>query len=376
MVIVSPFQELADELSNKYRLPLRHVKLDEEARILSSYSQHIYSALNDSNCQVVYFIWRRSIEEASKVTDPPLSDLVRELVARPHSAIELQKVVFVQLGSKSALPLSTLIHQFSLEPSPSDENFNVQECANSIYDMANDLLRSDELQRSDDVDAVDRLIRRIARTVPKEVTPTELTPPQNITPPPSPPPSYNTATNTGGLESRSMPAIGQSRIVEQLRTTESASGGNSPQIEHIMKAQLAAQKQLVREVQKLRETIGDTAKRHSDKVVAAIQGDRGTTTKQLDAINTNLEAVGDTVRSVQDTAATMGHKLEEVKGELSIVKERTEKLQDTVEGVDARVEELGDDVQDLRKLCSVQYLMSLRDGLIPSLSSSNTVNQS
>ena len=47
-----------------------------------------------------------------------------------------KKVVFVQLGSKSAVPLSTIIHQFSLEQCPSDEQFNVQECADSIYEMA------------------------------------------------------------------------------------------------------------------------------------------------------------------------------------------------------------------------------------------------
>ena len=286
IVVVTPFPELANELRIKHGITLRHIKLDEKARILSSYNQHIYSALNDSNCQVVYFIWSHSIEEASKVTDPPLSDLVRELVARPLPATDLKKVVFVQLGSKSALPLSTMIHQFSLEECPSDGHFNVHECANSIYEKARDLLRSNELQSSDDVDDVDRVTRRIARTVSNEITPTEPSPPQNITPPPSPPPpSYNTATNTGGLESRSMPAIGQSRIVEQLRIAESASVGDSPQIEHIMKAQLAAQQQLVGEVRELRKTIGDTAERHGDKVVAAIQGDRGTTTKQLNAIN-------------------------------------------------------------------------------------------
>ena len=78
-----------------------------------------------------------------------------------------------------------------------------------------------------------------------------------------------------------MPAIGQSRIVEQLRVTESASVGNSPQIEHIMKAQLAAQQELVGEIRELRKTIGDTAEKQGDKVVAAIQGDRRTTTEQL-----------------------------------------------------------------------------------------------
>ena len=364
IVVVTPFPELANELRIKHGITLHHIK---KARVLTGYSQHIYSALDDSNCQVVYFIWSHSMEEASKVTDPPLSDLVRELVARPHSATDLKKVVFVQLGSKSAVPLSTMIHQFSLEECPSDGHFNVHECANSIYEKARDLLRSDELQSSDDVNAVDGVTQRIARTVSNEITPTEPLPPQNITPPPSPlPPSYNTATNTGGLESRSMPAIGQSRIVEELRTAESASVGNSPQIEHIMKAQLAAQQQLVGEVRELRKTIGDTAERHGDKVVAAIQGDRGTTTKQLDAINTNLEAVGNTVHSLHDTAATMDHKIKEVKEEVSIVKERTEKLQDTVEGVGAHVEELGDDVQDLRKSCSFQYLMSvyLGDSLI------------
>ena len=357
MVVMSLFPELADELSKKHELRLHPLK---EARVINGYNQRVYSALKDSNCQVMYFIWGHNMEEASKVTDPPVSDIVRELVARPLPATELKKVVFVQLGSKSAVPLSTMIHQFSLEECPSDGHFNVHECVNSIYEKARDLLRSDELQSSDDVDAVKGATRRISRTVSNEITPTEPSPPRNITPPPSPPPpSYNTATNTGGLESHSMPAIGQSRIVAELRTAESASVGNSPQTERIMKAQLAAQQQLVREFQELRKTIGDTAERHSDKVVAAIQGDRGTTTKQLDTINTNLEAVGNTVHSLQDTAATMDHKIKEVKEEVSIVKERTEKLQDTVEGVGAHVEELGDDVQDLRKSCSFQYLMSV-----------------
>ena len=57
--------------------------------------------------------------------------------------------------SKSAVPLSTMIHQFSLEHCPSDDKINVQECMNSI----NDLLRSDELQRSDYVDAVNRVAK-------------------------------------------------------------------------------------------------------------------------------------------------------------------------------------------------------------------------
>ena len=40
-------------------------------------------------------------------------------------------------------------------------------------------------------------------------------------------------------------------------------------------------------------------------------------------------------------------------GEVSIINKKTEEIQNTVEGVEAHVEELGDDVQDLRKLCSV-----------------------
>ena len=68
-----------------------------------------------------------------------------------------------------------------------------------------------------------------------------------------------------------MPAIGHSRIVEQLHTAESASVGNSPQLEHIMKAQLAAQEELVREFRELRKTIGDTAERYGDKVDTLVQ---------------------------------------------------------------------------------------------------------
>lgn len=350
---MTPFEDLAVELSRKHGLTVDRVKLPKETRVINGYSQRVYSALNDDNCQVVYFIWSHSMEEASKVADPPVSELVRELVSRPHSAKYLKKVVFVQLGSKSTVPMS-MIHQFSLESSPSDEHFNVQECANSIYDMARDLQRSDDLQRGDDINAVDGATQRMTRTLLNEVTPTEPSPPQNDTPPPSLSlPSYDTAMNTGGLESRSMPAIGQSRIVEQLRVTESASVGNSPQIEHIMKAQLAAQQELVGEVRELRKTIGDTAEKHGDKVVAAIQGDRRTTTEQFNTINTNVEAVGNKVASLQDTVVTTDHKVEEVQGEMSTIKEKTEKLQDTVEGVGTQVQELDDGLQDLSMLCSM-----------------------
>lgn len=354
ILVVTSIEDLADKLSRKHGLTLHHVKLPEGTRVINGYSQCVYSALFDDNCQVVYFIWSHSMEKASKVTDPPVSELVRELVSRPHSATELKKVVFVQLGSKSTVPLSTMIHQFSLESSPSDEHFNVQECVNSIYDMARDLQRSDDLQRNDDVDAVDGATQRMTRTLLSEVTPTEPSPPRNDTPPPSSlPPSYDTAMNTGGLESRSMPAIGQSRIVEQLRVTESASVGNSPQIEHIMKAQLAAQQELVGQVRELRKTIGDTAEKHGDKVVAAIQGDRRTTTEQFNTINTNVEAVGNKVASLQDTVVTMDRKVEEVQGEMSTIKEKTEELQDTVEGVGTQVQELDDGLQDLSMLCSM-----------------------
>ena len=298
ILIVTQFKELADELSNKHGLPLRPPILPEETIVLSNYSQRVYSALFDNNCQVVYFIWSHSMEEASKVTDPPVSELVKELVSRPHSVTDLKKVVLVQLGSKSTVPMSTLIHQFSLEPSPSDEHFNVQECAKSIYDMARDLQRSDDLQRNDDVDTVEGATQRIIRTLQSEVTPTELSPPQDDTPTPSSqPPSYTTAMNTGGLESRSTPAIGQSRVVEQLRVTESASVGNS-QILDIMKAQLAAQQELVEEVRKLRKTIGDTTDKHSEKVLAAIQGDRRTTTEQL--VHTVDTLVQEAEEGVQD----------------------------------------------------------------------------
>lgn len=355
IVVVTPFLELAKELCIKHGgVTLHHVKLDEKARVLNGYSQHIYSALNDNNCELVYFIWRRSIEEASKVTDPPVSDLVRELVARPHSATELQKVVFVQLGSKSAVPLSTLIHQFSLEPSPSDENFNVQECANSIYDMANDLLRSDELQRSDDVNAVDGLTQRTARMVPSEVTPTETLPPRNNTLPPSSlPPSYDAATNTGNLQSSSLSAIGPLRNVEQLRTSESA--GSSPQIEHlhIMKEQLKTSRELVDAVRDLKYQVAESSDRQGDKVARAFKDDKMAVVNRLDEVKTKMESVDDKVDLVKNQVHSVDEKVGVVDAEVKKLKGQTEKLQATVEEADTHIQQVQDNVQDLGMLLFV-----------------------
>ena len=285
------------------------------------------------------------MEEASQVAVPPVSELVRELVSRPHSATELKKVVFVQLGSKSTVPMSMHIHQFSLEPSPNDEHSNVQECANSIYEKVCDLQKSDNLQRSDDVDAVDGATHRITRTLLSEVMLVEQSPPQTDTPSPSLSlPSYDTES----LESRSMPAIGQSCIVEQLRVTESASVGNSPQIEHIMKAHLAVQQELVGEARKLNQTIEDTAEKHGDKVVAAIQGDRRTTTKQLDVISTSVEAVVDEVHSVQVTdSASVGNSLQIehiMKAQLAAQKELLREIRELRKTIGDRAEKHGDKV--------------------------------
>ena len=227
---MTPFQELAEVLSNKHRLRLHPLIILEETGNISGYSQRVYSALFDDNCQVVYFIWSHSMEEASKVTDPPLSELVKELVSRPHSAADLKKVVFVQLGSKSTVPLSTMIHQFSLELSPSDEHFNVQECANSIYDMARDLQRSDDLQTSDDVDAVEA-----QKTLPIKVTPTDTPPSQSDTLSPSP---YRTDTDMS------------LHLLEE-------------------------QKELIGDVRVLREQVADISVENADKVVVGNSDKQG-----------------------------------------------------------------------------------------------------
>ena len=214
--VIAPFQELAEALSIRHRLRLHPLIISEETENISGYSQHVESAVNDDNCQVVYIIWGHNMEEASQVAHLPVSELVRELVSRPHSATELKKVVFVQLGSKSTVPLSTMIHQFSLEPSPSDEHFNAQECANSIYDLARDL------QRSDDVDTV----------VAQKSLPTSTD-----TPPPEPSPlplSYRTDTDMS-LD--------------------------------LMKAELQAQKELVGDVRELRKQVANISVKQGDKVV-------------------------------------------------------------------------------------------------------------
>ena len=228
---MTPFQELADELSNKHGLPLRPVIMSEETGNISGYTQGVYSALNDNNCQVVYFIWSHSMGEASKVTDPPLSDIVRELVARPHSATELQKVVFVQLGSKSALPLSTMIHQFSLEECPSDEHFNVHECANSIYEKARDLLRSDELQSSD------TLPPSPLPPLPPPPSPLPPLPPSSLPPPPLPPPPLPLP-----LPDTDIPL-------------------------HLMKEQLQEQKELIEDVRELHKQVANISVKQGDEVV-------------------------------------------------------------------------------------------------------------
>ena len=283
------------------------------------------------------------------VTDPPVSDLIRELVARPLPATDLKKVVFVQLGSKSAVPLSTMIHQFSLEECPSDGHFNVQECANSIYEKACDLLRSDELQSSDDVNAVDGVTQRIARTVSNEITPTEPLPPRNNTLPPSSlPPSYDAAMDTGNLQSSSLSAIGPLHNVEQLRTSESA--GNSPQIEHLMKEQLKASRELVVEVRKLNYQVAESSDRQGDKVVRAIKDDKMAVVNRLDEVKTKMESVDDKVDLVKNQVHSVDEKVGVVDAEVKNFKGQTEKLQATVEEADTHIQQVQDDVQDLGTL--------------------------
>ena len=217
----------------RHRLTLHLLIISEETGNISSYSQDVYSALNDNNCEVMYFIWSHSMEEASKA---PVSDIVRELVARPLSATELKKVVSVQLGSKSAVPLSTMIHEFSLEQCPTDEHFNVQECANSIYEKARDLLRSNELQRSD----VDAVVAQ--KTFPKKVAPIDTSPSQSDTLPPLPPPPSPPPPLPLPLPDTDIPL-------------------------HLMKKQLQEQEELIEDVREFHKQVADISVKQDDEVV-------------------------------------------------------------------------------------------------------------
>ena len=247
IVVVTPYQELAEELSSRHRLPLQSVIISKETRTISSYRQRIKSALHDNNCQLLYFIWNHGSEEASRVTVPPLSDIVRELVPEPHSATELKKAVFVQLGFKPA-PLNSMVHQLSLEQSPSDEDFNAQECADLIYDRVYDLQRKIEGVHASNVDAIDIAAQRTVLALPSTVIPpsTDQFLSQNSTSPSLQPTLCNTAMNIVALRSHSLPAI-----FEQLCTTESAVD-NSPQRAHLG-AQLETHGELFCEVRELHD---------------------------------------------------------------------------------------------------------------------------
>ena len=346
IVVVTSFPELANELRIKHGITLHHIKLDEKARVLNGYSQHIYSALDDSNCQVVYFIWSHSMEEASKVTDPPVYNLVRELVARSLPVTDLKKVVFVQLGSKSALPLSTRIYQFSLEPSPSDENFNAKKCANLIYEKVCDWERS-----GDDFDAGD-MIARATRTVENEVTPTGAIPPRSTTPPPSRPPSYSAVVSSEDPRSRSLPAsVEPVRAVERRGTT--LSPADSSPLTGLIEANLQTNRELLKEFRGLRQQYASSSEKNTKTVVDALQEGQRAVTDKLHTVNSKVETVDSKVDSFGAKVETVERKVEEVHNIVSMVAEKTDKVQDGVEDVLTRTQQADDDLQDLRMLCSV-----------------------
>lgn len=344
MVVMSSFQELASELSKKHGLRLHPLK---EARVINGYNQRVYSALKDSDCEVMYFIWNHSMEEASKVTDPPVSDLVRELVARSLPATELKKVVFVQLGSKSAVPLSTRIYQFSLEPSPSDENFNAKKCANSIYEKVCDWERSD-----DDFDAGD-MVARATRTVEDEVTPTGAFPPRSTTPLPPRPPSYSAVVTPEDPQSRSLPAsVEPVRAVERRRATTLSPADSSP-LTGLMEANLQTNIQLLEAFRGFHQQYVSSSEKNTKTVVDALQEGQRAVTDKLHTVNSKVETVDSKVDSFGAKVETVEGKVEEVHNIVSMVAEKIDKVQDAVEDVLTHTQQADDDLQDLRMLCSV-----------------------
>jgi len=216
---VTPFQKVAEHLARMYGLSLQPLTTSKQTRVLNGYSHQVSSALADSMCHFVYFIWNCSLEDTSSV---PVSDLVRELVSRSLPSAELKKVVFVQLGSKPTYPLSVNILQFGLEMSPSNDNFNPEECARFIYD---------KVPKEVDSDVVDGLVQRATRTVGDEITPTDTSAPKYHTLQSPPPPSYNATVHPDDPRSRSLPpSVERTRATERLRTAEPSSADNSPLI--------------------------------------------------------------------------------------------------------------------------------------------------
>jgi len=323
IVVVTPFQKVAEHLARMHGLSLQPLTTSEQTRVLNGYSHHISSALADSMCHFVYFIWNCSLEDTSSV---PLSDLVRELVSRSLPSAELKKVVFVQLGSKLTYPLSTNIFQCALEVSPSNDNFNPEECARLIYD---------KVPKEVDSDVVDGLVQRTTRTVGDEITPTDTSAPKYHTLQSPPPPSYNATVHPNDPRSRSLPpSVERIRSTERLRTAAPPSADSSP-IVGILLETVKTNKELLDEVRGLHSTQKQAAEQEAARAE-----------KQIKLLE--KEAVRSERRTELDEKRT-----ELMEQEATRSEEQNEKLVAAVVEVDTNVRQVAEDVQNLGMLLFV-----------------------
>jgi len=312
ITVVTPFQKVAEHLARMYGLSLQPLTTSKQTRVLNGYSHQVSSALADSMCHFVYFIWNCSLEDTSSV---PVSDLVRELVSRSLPSAELKKVVFVQLGSKPTYPLSVNILQFALEMSPSNDNFNPEECARLIYD---------KVQKEVDSDVVDDLVQRTTRTVGNEITPTDTSAP--------PPPLYSATVNSGERQTQSLPpSVEQTPATERLRTAVSSSADDSPLVGLLLKT-VETHQELLDEVRGLHLT-------HKQ----AVEQEAARSEKQIKLMEQEA------VRSKRRTE--LGEKQTELmEQEATKSAERNEKLVAAVDEVGTNVKQVGEDVQNLGML--------------------------
>ena len=319
IVVVTPFQKVAEHLARMHGLSLQPLTTSEQTRVLNGYSHHVSSALADRMCHFVYFIWNCSLEDTSSV---PLSDLVRELVSRPLPSAELKKVVFVQLGSKSTYPLSMNIFQFGLEMSPSNDNFNPEECARFIYD---------KVPKEVDSDVVDGLVQRTTRTVGDEITPTDTSAPKYHTLQSPPPPSYNATVHPNDPRSRSLPpSVERIRATERLHTAEPPSADSSPLI-----GIWETSKELLKEFRGFRSTQEQAIKE------GAARSEKKIKLMEQEAVRSERRTeLGEKQTELMEQEATRSEK-------------RNEKLVAAVDEVDTNVKQLTEDVQNLGMLLFV-----------------------
>ena len=312
IVVVTPFQKVAEHLARMHGLSLQPLTTSEQTRVLNGYSHHVSSALADSMCHFVYFIWNCSLEDTSSV---PLSDLVKELVSRSLPSAELKKVVFVQLGSKLTYPLSVNILQFALEMSPSNDNFNPEECARLIYD---------KVQKEVDSDVVDDLVQRTTRTVGNEITPTDTS---------APPPPYSATVNSGERQTQSLPpSVQQTPATERLRTAVSASAENSPLVVDLLLKTVETNQELLDEVRELNLTHKKAAEQE------AARSDKQIKLMEQEAVRSKRRTeLGEKQTELMEQEATKSE-------------ERNEKLVAAVDEVGTNVKQVGEDVQTIGML--------------------------